>query len=157
MSGTSNCLVSSRQSDAAGLGRFHGRSLRFGIGKTRKPLSRGAHRRILELRRLNRGTRFRNHFPIEHETDREYATQLSWKRALDTIDKRIELRGSDGESGSLRHWRGVIGQTYDDFQAKFSEYSPPLLASLALSVDGRTEDSSFPNLVIPREREPYGF
>ena len=87
----------------------------------------------------------------------ENTDQASWKRALDTIDERIGLCGSDAERGSLRHRRRVIGQTYDDFRAKFSGYKPPLLASLALSVDGRTEGSSFPNLVAPEEREPYGF
>jgi len=80
---------------------------------------------------------------------------MSWRRVLDTIDTRIGLR-SDGESGSLRHWRGVIGKTYADFQAKFPGYGPVLLASLAMDADGRTRGSDFPNLMVPKEREPYG-
>ena len=83
------------------------------------------------------------------------ANQISWKRALDTIDARIELR-SRAESGSLRHWRGVIKEAYVDFQASLEGYGPSLLVTLSLSVDGRTEDSSFPNLALPTEREPYG-
>ena len=82
------------------------------------------------------------------------ANQISWKRALDTIDARIELR-SHAESGSLRHWRGVIKEAYADFQASLRGYGPSLVASLSLSVDGRTGDSSFPNLALPMEREPY--
>lgn len=80
---------------------------------------------------------------------------MSWKRALDTIDARIGLR-SDDESGSLRHWKMVIERTYADFQAKCSRHGPALLASLAMSADGRTEDSGFPNLMMPSERERYG-
>lgn len=81
--------------------------------------------------------------------------QVSWKRVLDTIDVRIELC-SYAESESLRHWRGVIGKAYTDFQAVLMGYKPSLLMSLALSVDGRTGDSSFPNLLLHTEREPYG-
>ena len=79
---------------------------------------------------------------------------MSWKRALDTIDARIGLR-SDIENGSLRHWRRVIGKAHADLQANFLGFGPALLVSLAIGVDGRTEDSSFPNLMIPVERQPY--
>ena len=82
------------------------------------------------------------------------ANQISWKRALDTIDARIALR-SQAESGSLRHWRGVIEKAYADLQASLQGYGPSMLVSLSLSVDGRTGDSSFPNLALPMEREPY--
>ena len=80
---------------------------------------------------------------------------MSWKRALDTIDARIGLR-SDTEGGSLRRWRRVIGKAYDDLQANFLGFGPALLVSLAIGVDGRTEDSSFPSLTVPVERERYG-
>ena len=68
---------------------------------------------------------------------------------------RIGLR-PDAENGSLRRWRVVIGRAYNDFQANFPGYGPTLLASLALSVDGRTDGSNFPNMLLPTEREPYG-
>ncbi|KAF9642988.1 hypothetical protein BDM02DRAFT_1774341 [Thelephora ganbajun] len=81
---------------------------------------------------------------------------MSWKRALGTIDVRIGLY-PNAESGSLRHWKRVIGKTYADFQANSQGYGPTVLASLAMTVDGRTENSGFPNLVVPGERELYGF
>ena len=85
----------------------------------------------------------------------EDAHQISWKRALDTIDERIESR-PHLENGSLRHWRGVIGMVYTNFQANPLGYGPDSLVSLALSVDGRTADSSYPNLLLAEERECYG-
>ena len=55
---------------------------------------------------------------------------------------------------SLRHWRGVIGKAHADIHKKL--LGPSLLMSLALSVDGRTADSDFPNLLLHKEREPFG-
>ena len=83
------------------------------------------------------------------------ANQISWKRALDIVDARIESR-SHAESEPLRHWRGVIGKAYTDFQANPLEYGPKPLVSLALSIDGRIEYSNYPNLLLPSERERYG-
>ena len=86
----------------------------------------------------------------------ENAGQISWKRALDTIDARIGLC-SHTENGSLRYyWRGVIGKAYADLQANLAGCEPNPLVSLALSIDGRMEDSRYPNLLIAAEREPYG-
>ena len=80
---------------------------------------------------------------------------MSWKRALDTIDSRT---GSCANSrdGTLRYWKEVIEKAYLDLQANLLRCRPSLLTSLALSEDGRTEDSGFPNLLLPAEREPYG-
>ena len=80
---------------------------------------------------------------------------MSWKSVLDIIDARIGF-GSDIQSGSLRYWRRVIGKAYADFEVGFSGYGPTLLASSMVGVDGRTEDSNFPNLILPAERERYG-
>ena len=82
-------------------------------------------------------------------------TQISWKRALDTIDARIGLR-TDIESGSLRHWERVIRKVYADLQVGLSGYGPALLVSLALGTDGRSENSSFPNFMLQAERERHG-
>ena len=81
---------------------------------------------------------------------------MSWKKALDIIDARIVLR-SDIESGSLRSSRRVIEKAYVDFQAGFLGEGPSLVISLAMGMDGRTEGSSFPNLMSHAERERYGF
>ena len=83
------------------------------------------------------------------------ADQVSWKRALDTIDTRIGLC-SHTESELLRYWRGLIGKVHADFQANLLKCGPSPLMSSALLVDGRTEDSEFPNLLLPSGREPYG-
>ena len=83
------------------------------------------------------------------------ADQISWKRALDTIDVRIESRSCD-ESGSLRYWKGVIGKAYADLQANLPGYEPCLLGSMVMSEDGRTADSGSPNFLLHEEREPYG-
>ena len=82
--------------------------------------------------------------------------QISWKRALDTIDARIGFPSRAASESAQYYWRGVIGKAYSDFQANLPGYEPSLLTSLALSVDGRTEDSDFPNLLLAVEREPYG-
>ena len=84
------------------------------------------------------------------------ADQISLERALDTIDARIELR-SHAESESLRYWRVVIGRVHGNFQTNLRGSGPVPLMSLALLEDGRTDDSSFPNLLLHAGREAYGF
>ena len=81
---------------------------------------------------------------------------MSWKRALDIIDARAGLRSAvDVEGGSLRHWRRVIGKAHVDFQVGFLGHGPSLIISLAMGVDGRTENSSFPNLVLHKQLGHY--
>ena len=74
---------------------------------------------------------------------------------MDIIDVRIGL-GSGTEGGSLRRWREAISKTYADFETSFPGNEPSLLASLAVSIDGRMESSTYPNLMVPKERERYG-
>jgi len=81
--------------------------------------------------------------------------QISWQRALNTIDVRIGSLSRD-ESEPLRHWKGVIERAYADFQANLPGYEPCLLGSMILSEDGRTADSASPNFLLHEEREPYG-
>ena len=83
------------------------------------------------------------------------ADQISLKRVLDTIDVRIE-GCSPPENQSLRYLRAVIGNTHAIFQAKLLGCRPSPLMLLVLSVDGRTEDSEYPNLITESGREPYG-
>ena len=85
----------------------------------------------------------------------EDANQISWKTALNTINARIKSR-PDVESELLRHWRGVIGEAYAGFQANPVGYGPNPMTSMFFSMDGRTKDSTYPNLLLPKEREPYG-
>ena len=81
--------------------------------------------------------------------------QISWKRALDTIDVRIGLC-SQAESGSLRYLRSIIGKVHVDFQAGILGCGLSSSASLLPLMDGRTADSEYPNLLLHREREPFG-
>ena len=81
--------------------------------------------------------------------------QISWRRALGTIDVRIGSR-THVESEPLRHWKGVIERAYADFQANLPSYEPCQHASLVLASDGRTADSTAPNYLRPEERQPYG-
>ena len=81
--------------------------------------------------------------------------QISWKRALDTIDARIGLC-SRAESGSLRYWGGVIGKVHANFQANLLGCGPSPILSVALLMDGRAVDSKYPNLLLHGGREAYG-
>ena len=83
------------------------------------------------------------------------ATQISWKRALDTIDALMESR-PHAESGPLRYWRAAIGKAYTDTRLNPLEDGPSLLISSTLLMDGRMEGSRYPNLLLPEERAPYG-
>ena len=83
------------------------------------------------------------------------ADQISWEKALNTIDVRIGLC-SHAENESLRYWRGVIGKVHAGFKAKLLGCRPSPLVLLVMLVDGRTEGSDFPNLALPAGREPYG-
>lgn len=82
--------------------------------------------------------------------------QISWKRALDTIEECIRLCPHSGREAPRYRWKEVIGKAYADFQANLPGYEPSLLSSLAMTVDGRTEGSNYPNLILPAERERYG-
>jgi len=75
--------------------------------------------------------------------------------ALHTIEARIGLC-SPAENESLRYWRGVIEKAHADFEANLLGCGPSTLMSLALSMDGRTADSNFPNLLLHEERVPFG-
>ena len=85
----------------------------------------------------------------------ECANQVSWTRALDTIDARIGLCSAT-ESESLRHLRGVIGKVHADFQANLQGCGPSPVLSVAVLLDGRTADSKYPNLMLHSGREAYG-
>ena len=56
----------------------------------------------------------------------------------------------------LQHYQKVIGGKYSDFQARLSDCDPPDILSLAMLVDGTTEDSKYPNLLLIEKRSSYG-
>ncbi|KAF9783513.1 hypothetical protein BJ322DRAFT_158918 [Thelephora terrestris] len=92
---------------------------------------------------------------IESYSPFDVLTGKSWNTALDTIDARLGLC-SDAEKGSLRNWKAVIEKAYEDFRANLPGFEPTSFDSLVLATDGRSENSSFPNLSEPKERERYG-
>ena len=81
--------------------------------------------------------------------------QLSWKLALETIEARVRLH-LDAESGSLQYCKMAIKKIYANFQVDFPGFEPNSFSCLVIAMDGRSEDSDFPNLIKPKERERYG-
>ncbi|KAF9779639.1 hypothetical protein BJ322DRAFT_1088430 [Thelephora terrestris] len=92
---------------------------------------------------------------IEKHPHVELLTGISWNTVLGTIDARLGL-DSDAENGPLRRRKTIIAKAYDDFRANLPGFEPTSLASLVIATDGRSEDSSYPNLLVPEERERYG-
>ena len=80
---------------------------------------------------------------------------MSWELALETIEAHGILH-QDAENGSLGYWKAIIEKAHADFQASFPGFEPNSFACLVMSTDGRSEDSDFPNLMEPKERERYG-
>jgi len=85
----------------------------------------------------------------------EAVHQISWKKAQDTIDMRIGLC-SHAEREPLQYLRGVIGKVHADFQEDLLGCGPSQILSSAMLVDGRTEDSEYPNLLLRSGLELYG-
>ena len=81
--------------------------------------------------------------------------QDSWKKSIPIFDVRIGGLPFE-ESGSLRYCRKVVGGMYSDFQSGLPDCEPPMIVSLAMSEDGTTEDSKYPNLLPVEVRARYG-
>jgi len=60
------------------------------------------------------------------------------------------------EATILVQWWKVVADTYELFKEKLPDCEPPLLSSLSLLEDGRTEDSRYPNLLSPQARAEQG-
>ena len=81
------------------------------------------------------------------------SNQISWKRALDTINVYIGSRPHT-ESEQLQHWRGVIEKAHTDLHANLMSLGPSaLFLSYFLSGGG---DLKYPNLLIQEEQEDSG-
>ncbi|KAF9643913.1 hypothetical protein BDM02DRAFT_3132089 [Thelephora ganbajun] len=79
----------------------------------------------------------------------------SWKKSLTVFDARIKNLLPE-ESEWLRHFQEVIGEMYSDFHARLPDCEPPVIYSLALTLDGTTEESRYPNLMSAEERMRFG-
>ena len=80
--------------------------------------------------------------------------QVSWKKALRVFDAR--LANAPPEHGTkLRHWKETVAEVHSDFEAKLPGTGPGTLTLRAEQVDGRTEESRYPNLMIPGVMQQY--
>ena len=76
------------------------------------------------------------------------SNQISWRRALDTINVYIGSR-PHAESEQLRHWRGVIEKAHTDLHGHLPCLGPStLFMSYVLSGGG---DLKYPNLLLKEE------
>ena len=74
-------------------------------------------------------------------------TQASWERALGVFDAHLTTAPPEHDT-RLRRQRDAVAAAYSDFAAKLPEARTPALMTRALSEDGRTEESRYPNLMI---------
>ena len=74
--------------------------------------------------------------------------QVSWKGTLTVFDAR--LANVTLEHGAqLQRWKETVTEVYSDFEAKLPDAEPTPLSSRTKLVDGRTEGSRYPNLMVP--------
>ena len=82
-------------------------------------------------------------------------TQLSWKKALGVFDARLAYATLE-HGTKLRRWRETVTEVYLDFVAKLPDAETPILMLRATQLDGRTEGSRYPNLMLPWVQQQYG-
>jgi len=80
---------------------------------------------------------------------------MSWKKALAVFDARLASNTREQDT-KLRHWRETVAGVYADFEAKLPDAGFPNLTVQARWVDGRTEESRYPNLLLPGMGQRYG-
>ena len=82
--------------------------------------------------------------------------QISWKRALDTINVYIGSR-PHAESEQLRHWRGIIEKAHADLHANLLCHGPStLFLSYELSEGSWKGGVNYPSLMLREEQEHSG-
>ena len=95
--------------------------------------------------------------PWMNEPLTKNANQISWRRALDTINVYI---GSlpHAKSEQLRHWKGVIEKAHADLHANLLCHGPSsLFLSYDLSAGSWKGGLNYPILILEEEREDSGF
>lgn len=63
---------------------------------------------------------------------------------------------SEEEATPLVHWWKVVAEAHALYKENIPDCEPPLLSSLCLLEDGRSEDSTYPNLLSPQARADLG-
>ncbi|KAF9783456.1 hypothetical protein BJ322DRAFT_153418 [Thelephora terrestris] len=92
---------------------------------------------------------------LEDVTVFDLVLKVSWEKALKIYDSRLnELSVEEGSE--LWRWRCVVAEAYADMERRLPKREPPILTSLALLEDGRSEGSRYPNLMNPANRKDYG-
>jgi hypothetical protein len=80
---------------------------------------------------------------------------MGWKRAMEGFKTRTSALPAE-EANTLVRWWNVVAGAYSLYKEKLPDCEPPLLSSLSLLEDGRTEDSKYPNLLSPQTRADLG-
>ena len=73
--------------------------------------------------------------------------QVSWKRALGVFNARLANAPPEHRT-KLRHWKEAVTEIYTGFEAELLIEEPTILTLRAVTVDGRTGESRYPNLMI---------
>ena len=128
--------------------------LRFCVGTLKWTDQLYADGRIYSPRPVARGVYY--YFATcQIESPDNKSAQISWNKALSVFDSRIS--GTTLEQGTkLRRWKEVVEEVHLDFWAKIPDEEPPILTERAYKLDGRTEESRYPNLMLPWVRRRYG-
>lgn len=80
---------------------------------------------------------------------------VSWEKVLGVLDTRI-AKATPQHGARLRHWREPVAVVYSDFLAKLPDAEPAILAARSHELDGRTEESRYPNMMLPWVKQRYG-
>ncbi|KAF9646810.1 hypothetical protein BDM02DRAFT_2889392 [Thelephora ganbajun] len=104
---------------------------------------------------LERLTELTEGMHTEEYTRLDLLLGLSWKKALGVFDARI-TNDTLERGTNFRHWRKTVAEVYSDFVAKLPGAESPILSSRARQLDGRTEGSRYPNMMLPWVRQRYG-
>jgi len=104
---------------------------------------------------LERLTELTRDVCTEEYTRLDILLVLSWQKALAVFDSRIANTTIE-RAAELRRWKEVVAGVHSDFVEKMPDTEPAILAKRAHVLDGRTEESRYPNLMLPWVQQRYG-
>ncbi|KAF9643500.1 hypothetical protein BDM02DRAFT_3123338 [Thelephora ganbajun] len=84
---------------------------------------------------------------LEEVTYFDLLLKYSWTRVIKVYDSRINSISVE-EGARLWCWKQVVVEACGDFERRIPKCEPPILASLELLEDGRSEGSKYPNLMV---------
>lgn len=74
---------------------------------------------------------------------------------MEGFKARTSALPAEESTALVQCWK-VVADAYALYKEKAPDCDPPLLSSMSLLEDGRTEDSKYPNLLSPQAREDIG-